>query len=152
MKRQVVVTGIGAVTPLGIGARTLYESWRAGVSGIQNGEGIGVLDPHGDLIDQILGYVPESRHQDVVLIDAADAEYPVGFNILSAHSELEKQLEETLTNARFGSVRDRTSPQNAARSPIRRIRGLRFCASCMTGGSCRSRPGVSRAAHICKLS
>jgi len=40
MKRQVVVTGIGAVTPLGIGARTLYESWRAGVSGIQNGEGV----------------------------------------------------------------------------------------------------------------
>jgi 3-oxoacyl-[acyl-carrier-protein] synthase II len=39
MKRQVVVTGIGAVTPLGVGARTLYERWRAGVSGIENGEG-----------------------------------------------------------------------------------------------------------------
>jgi 3-oxoacyl-[acyl-carrier-protein] synthase II len=39
MKREVVVTGIGAVTPLGIGARTLYERWRAGASGIEDGAG-----------------------------------------------------------------------------------------------------------------
>ena len=39
MKREVVVTGIGAVTPLGVGARTLYERWRAGASGIENGIG-----------------------------------------------------------------------------------------------------------------
>jgi 3-oxoacyl-[acyl-carrier-protein] synthase II len=39
MKREVVVTGVGAVTPLGVGARTLYERWRAGASGIQDGVG-----------------------------------------------------------------------------------------------------------------
>jgi 3-oxoacyl-[acyl-carrier-protein] synthase II len=39
MNREVVVTGIGAVTPLGVGARTLYERWRAGVSGIEDGIG-----------------------------------------------------------------------------------------------------------------
>jgi 3-oxoacyl-[acyl-carrier-protein] synthase II len=39
MTREVVVTGIGAVTPLGVGARTLYERWRAGASGIENGVG-----------------------------------------------------------------------------------------------------------------
>ena len=39
MKREVVVTGVGAVTPLGVGARPLYERWRAGVSGIQDGRG-----------------------------------------------------------------------------------------------------------------
>ncbi len=39
MKRHVVVTGIGAVSPLGIGAQTLYERWRDGTSGIENGEG-----------------------------------------------------------------------------------------------------------------
>jgi 3-oxoacyl-[acyl-carrier-protein] synthase II len=38
MKREVVVTGIGAVTPLGVGARALYERWRDGYSGIENGE------------------------------------------------------------------------------------------------------------------
>src|SRR4051812_21143752 len=36
---EIVVTGIGAVTPLGIGARTLHERWLAGQSGIEDGEG-----------------------------------------------------------------------------------------------------------------
>jgi 3-oxoacyl-[acyl-carrier-protein] synthase II len=39
MKREVVVTGLGAVTPLGVGARTLHERWIAGTSGIESGEG-----------------------------------------------------------------------------------------------------------------
>ncbi len=37
MRRRVVVTGIGAVSPLGIGAQTLFESWTAGKSGIVDG-------------------------------------------------------------------------------------------------------------------
>src|SRR3954468_2506444 len=37
MKKNVVITGMGAVTPLGIGARTLYERWLAGQSGIEDG-------------------------------------------------------------------------------------------------------------------
>jgi 3-oxoacyl-[acyl-carrier-protein] synthase II len=39
MKREIVVTGLGAVTPLGVGARTLHERWTAGTSGIEDGEG-----------------------------------------------------------------------------------------------------------------
>lgn len=58
----------------------------------RRGAGFAVLDPHGDLIDQILGELPEERINDVVLLDAADAEYPVGFNILSAKSDIEKNL------------------------------------------------------------
>ncbi len=37
--RRVVITGVGAITPLGAGARTLHERWTAGVSGIEDGEG-----------------------------------------------------------------------------------------------------------------
>ena len=39
MTRNVVITGVGAVTPLGVGARTLHERWSAGVSGIEDGYG-----------------------------------------------------------------------------------------------------------------
>lgn len=35
---DVVVTGIGAVTPLGVGARTLHERWTAGTSAIRDGD------------------------------------------------------------------------------------------------------------------
>ena len=59
---------------------------------IENGDGVAVLDPHGDLIDQILGFIPEDRIKDVVLVDPSDVEFPIGFNILQAHSEEEKRL------------------------------------------------------------
>jgi 3-oxoacyl-[acyl-carrier-protein] synthase II len=36
--RDVVITGVGAVSPLGVGARTLHERWTAGVCGIVDGE------------------------------------------------------------------------------------------------------------------
>ena len=59
---------------------------------IENGEGVGVLDPHGDLINQILGIIPDDRINDVVLVDPSDVDFPIGFNILSAHSDDEKNL------------------------------------------------------------
>jgi predicted DNA-binding transcriptional regulator AlpA len=62
------------------------------VQDIRNGEGLAVLDPHGDLIDQVISHIPESRIKDVVVLDPSDEMYPVGFNILSAHSDLERTL------------------------------------------------------------
>src|ERR1019366_1311432 len=62
------------------------------VQDIENGEGLCVLDPHGDLIDQVIDRIPEERIHDVVLLDPSDEAYPVGFNILSAHSDLERNL------------------------------------------------------------
>jgi hypothetical protein len=59
---------------------------------IENGEGLAVLDPHGDLIEQILEIIPPGRTGDVILVDPSDEGYSVGFNILSAHSDLEKNL------------------------------------------------------------
>lgn len=74
----------------GTGKSTLLLSMIA--QDMQLGNGLAVLDPHGDLIESILPYVPAHRMGDVILIDPADAEYPVGFNILSAHSEIEKDI------------------------------------------------------------
>lgn len=59
---------------------------------LEQGAGLAVLDPHGDLIDDILLLVPEHRVEDVIVFDPADGDYPVGFNVLTAHSEAERNL------------------------------------------------------------
>jgi len=74
----------------GTGKSTLLLSMIA--QDMQQGNGLAVLDPHGDLIESILAYVPRERIKDVILIDPADGEFPVAFNILSAHSEIEKDI------------------------------------------------------------
>jgi hypothetical protein len=56
------------------------------------GNGLAVMDPHGDLIESILPWIPEERLSDVIIIDPSDVDFPVGFNILSAHSEIEKDI------------------------------------------------------------
>jgi hypothetical protein len=100
-------THAGNTVPVTIGpAERMRHTYVIGASGtgkstlllnliiqdIERGEGVAVLDPHGDLIDEVLAHIPEHRFNDVVLLDPSDEEYPVGFNILSAHSELEKNL------------------------------------------------------------
>lgn len=59
---------------------------------LENGHGLCVIDPHGDLVDAVVGNVPDDRVDDVILFDPSDAEYPIGFNILQAKSELEKTI------------------------------------------------------------
>ncbi|WP_367914603.1 type IV secretory system conjugative DNA transfer family protein [Leadbetterella sp. DM7] len=58
---------------------------------IAAGHGFAVFDPHGDLIESILPFVPKERIKDVVLIDPNDP-FPVGLNILSAHSDIEREV------------------------------------------------------------
>ncbi len=52
------------------------------VQDIQNGEGVGVLDPHGDLIERALGKVPTSRIDDVIVFDPGKLERVIGLNFL----------------------------------------------------------------------
>ena len=56
------------------------------------GEGLALLDPHGDLVDELLLRIPENRIEDVIVLDPSDTEFPVGFNLLAAHSDLEATL------------------------------------------------------------
>lgn len=57
---------------------------------IQNGEGLAVIDPHGDLIDDILQLIPSERAEDVILFDPSDTQRPMGFNMLEAATEEQK--------------------------------------------------------------
>ncbi len=59
---------------------------------IEHDGGLMVLDPHGDLIDAVLERIPENRHEDVALFDPSDEQGAVGFNILEAQTEIEKNI------------------------------------------------------------
>jgi len=59
---------------------------------INAGEGVAVIDPHGDLVDDILHLMPAKRAEDVILFDPSDTERPMGFNMLEANSEQEKHF------------------------------------------------------------
>src|ERR1700691_2379582 len=54
---------------------------------IAAGQGLALLDPHGDLAEAVLMHVPRSRTNDLVYLNPADAERPIGFNPLSAVPE-----------------------------------------------------------------
>lgn len=62
------------------------------VQDIEQGHGLAVIDPHGDLIERVLAFVPRRRFKDVVLFDPSDSENPIGINILSAKGEAEKNV------------------------------------------------------------
>lgn len=59
---------------------------------INNGQGVAVIDPHGDLVEDILQLLPPSRAEDVVLFDPSDTERPMGLNMLEASTEEQKHL------------------------------------------------------------
>ena len=61
------------------------------VQDIKEGKGIGVLDPHGDLIEHILGLVPKEREEDVVLVDPSDLERPLALNMLEYDAKYPEQ-------------------------------------------------------------
>jgi len=51
---------------------------------LSRGHGFALLDPHGDLAEEVLDGVPKSRIQDVVYLNPADTDFPMPFNILEA--------------------------------------------------------------------
>lgn len=52
------------------------------VQDILNGKGVAVVDPHGDLAEKLLRYIPEDRIKDVVYFNPADLAHPIGINLL----------------------------------------------------------------------
>lgn len=57
---------------------------------IWNGDGICLIDPHGDLVEDTLRIVPKERAKDIVVFDPADTDRPMGLNLLEAHTPEER--------------------------------------------------------------
>lgn len=64
----------------GTGKSTLFRNMI--MQDILAGEGVAVIDPHGELIDGILAAIPAERADDVVYINPLDYDRPVGLNML----------------------------------------------------------------------
>jgi hypothetical protein len=56
---------------------------------INNGQGIAVIDPHGDLAETILHHIPKERMDDVIYMNPDDLAYPIGVNLLELTPGLE---------------------------------------------------------------
>ncbi len=64
----------------GTGKTTLLKNMI--VSDIKDGNGLAVVDPHGDLAEDLLNFIPRRRIKDVIYFNPSDLEFPVGFNPL----------------------------------------------------------------------
>lgn len=58
---------------------------------LTRGEGFALIDPHGDLVDSVLPFVPKDRTNQVLLFTPEDREFPVSFNVFrsgrNAHAD-----------------------------------------------------------------
>ena len=71
------------------------------------GSGVAIIDPHGDLIQRLLGVIPKERLEDVVYFNPYDIERPVGLNILELSdnlSEVETQREKDMIASSMISI------------------------------------------------
>jgi hypothetical protein len=60
---------------------------------IENGKGLCILDPHGDLAESLLYHIPRERADDVIYFDpGGDLEMPMGLNLFEAKTDEEKEL------------------------------------------------------------
>ncbi len=84
-QRHVYVVG-----QTGMGKSTLLLNML--VQDVQRGKGVALIDPHGDLAEQLLDHIPQRRMTDVIYINPADTEYPVGLNLLDGDRSAGRHL------------------------------------------------------------
>ncbi|OGZ27113.1 MAG: hypothetical protein A2365_00385 [Candidatus Nealsonbacteria bacterium RIFOXYB1_FULL_40_15] len=64
----------------GMGKTNLIQNMA--IQDIQEGRGVGFVDPHGEAAEELLNFVPSSRINDVIYINPADLDYPIAFNVM----------------------------------------------------------------------
>jgi len=74
----------------GTGKSTLIKNMV--IQDLRLNHGVALIDPHGDLVEDILNYIPKTRTNEVVYFNPADTSFPVAINILEAKGDEEKQL------------------------------------------------------------
>ncbi|MCD5380307.1 type IV secretory system conjugative DNA transfer family protein [Candidatus Gracilibacteria bacterium] len=74
----------------GTGKSSIFQSMIR--QDFNNGEGVVVIDPHGDLARDVMPFIPRERADDVIYFDPSDLERPMGLNMLEAHTDDEKEL------------------------------------------------------------
>jgi CxxC-x17-CxxC domain-containing protein len=74
----------------GVGKTALLKNMA--LQDIQKGEGLAIIDPHGEFVEEILDSIPSYRINDVVYFNPADTEYPISFNILEVPDPKYKHL------------------------------------------------------------
>ncbi len=74
----------------GAGKSTLIANMA--IDDIRRDRGIGIIDPHGDLSETILEYIPKRRMNDVVYLEPFDAERPFALNVLEVRNHTHRDL------------------------------------------------------------
>ncbi len=74
----------------GMGKSTILENMIE--SDIRGGKGVAVIDPHGDLIEACLRFIPKDRTNDVVLFEPSDRDYAVSFNMFEVANPEQRPL------------------------------------------------------------
>ena len=64
----------------GMGKSTILENMI--VDDIRSGHGVAIVDPHGDLAEKIIEYIPADRVNDVIYFNPADINFPIAFNVV----------------------------------------------------------------------
>ncbi len=80
----------------GTGKSTLLFNMIA--ADLEAGEGVGLMDPHGDLYEQVLAAIPANRAKDVVLFDPADTERAAGLNFLECKGPFRSRQAQFIIN------------------------------------------------------
>ena len=81
---------IWTVGKTGTGKSTMIANMM--IDDLKKGRGVGVIDPHGDLCEDILDYIPKSRINDTVYFNPADREHPIVVNPLEVTNREEAEL------------------------------------------------------------
>lgn len=62
------------------------------IDDLRQWKGIGVIDPHGDLIEEVMTHIPQERINDVIIFDPTDEKFPFCFNPLDVKETESKQI------------------------------------------------------------